>query len=63
MSLLVFAVSVRSWAHMGLITFVPFYYIHVLKGDSHHGREVGLCLSHGRGGGFLLDRGRIQVGR
>ena len=33
MALLIFAVSMRSWAHMGLITFVPFYYIHVLKGD------------------------------
>jgi len=34
MSLLVFAISMRSWAHMGLITFVPFYYIHALNGDA-----------------------------
>jgi FSR family fosmidomycin resistance protein-like MFS transporter len=34
MSLLIFAVTMRSWAHMGLITFVPFYYINVLKGDA-----------------------------
>ena len=33
MSLLILAVSLRSWAHMGLITFVPFYYIQILKGD------------------------------
>jgi len=33
MSLLIIAVTMRSWAHMGLITFVPFYYINVLKGD------------------------------
>ena len=34
MSLLITAVTLRSTAHMGLITFVPFYYISVLKGDA-----------------------------
>ncbi len=34
MGFLVLAVTMRSWAHMGLITFVPFYYITVLKGDA-----------------------------
>ncbi len=34
MSLLIAAVTLRSTAHMGLITFVPFYYISVLKGDA-----------------------------
>lgn len=34
MGLLIFAVAMRSWAHMGLITFVPFYYINILKGDA-----------------------------
>jgi FSR family fosmidomycin resistance protein-like MFS transporter len=34
MVLLILAVTMRSWAHAGLITFVPFYYIHVLKGDA-----------------------------
>ena len=33
MSLLIAAVTLRSTAHMGLVTFVPFYYISVLKGD------------------------------
>ncbi len=48
MSLLVFAVSIRSWAHMGLITFVPFYYIHVLKGDAiTAGRLVFVFLMGG----------------
>ncbi|MCJ7784719.1 MAG: MFS transporter, partial [Desulfobacterales bacterium] len=48
MSLLVFAVSMRSWAHMGLITFVPFYYIHVLKGDAiTAGRLVFVFLMGG----------------
>jgi FSR family fosmidomycin resistance protein-like MFS transporter len=48
MSLLVFAVSMRSWAHMGLITFVPFYYIYVLKGDAiTAGRLVFVFLMGG----------------
>jgi len=48
MSLLVFAVSMRSWAHMGLITFVPFYYIHVLNGDAiTAGRLVFVFLMGG----------------
>ena len=34
MSLLIFAVAMRSWAHMGLMTFIPFYYINVLEGDA-----------------------------
>jgi FSR family fosmidomycin resistance protein-like MFS transporter len=33
MSLLILAVSMRSWAHLGLITFAPFYYINILHGD------------------------------
>ena len=33
MALLLAAVTLRSTAHMGLITFVPFYYIGVLQGD------------------------------
>jgi len=48
MALLIFAVSMRSWAHMGLITFVPFYYIHVLKGDAiTAGRLVFVFLMGG----------------
>jgi len=33
MLLLIIAVSLRSWTHMGLITFSPFYYIKFLHGD------------------------------
>ncbi len=33
MALLVLSVSIRSWAHMGLITFAPFYYISSLGGE------------------------------
>lgn len=48
MALLVFAVSIRSWAHMGLITFVPFYYIHILHGDAiTAGRLVFVFLMGG----------------
>jgi FSR family fosmidomycin resistance protein-like MFS transporter len=48
MALLVFAVSMRSWAHMGLITFVPFYYIHFLNGDAiTAGRLVFIFLMGG----------------
>ena len=34
MGFLVFAVTMRSWAHMGLMAFAPFYYISVLQGDA-----------------------------
>lgn len=34
MSFLVAAVSLRSWAHMGLVAFVPFYYTTVLGGEA-----------------------------
>jgi FSR family fosmidomycin resistance protein-like MFS transporter len=33
MSLLVAMVMLRSWSHIGLMTFIPFYYINVLQGD------------------------------
>ena len=53
-SLLVFAVSIRSWAHMGLITFVPFYYIHILKGDAiTAGRLVFVFLMGGVAGTLI----------
>jgi MFS transporter, FSR family, fosmidomycin resistance protein len=34
MTLLIAAMTLRSITHMGLITFVPFYYISVLNGDA-----------------------------
>ncbi len=33
LSLLILAVTVRSWVQMGLVAFVPFYFVNVLKGD------------------------------
>jgi FSR family fosmidomycin resistance protein-like MFS transporter len=54
MSLLVFAVTMRSWAHMGIVTFVPFYYIQVLKGDAiTAGRLVFVFLMGGVVGTLL----------
>ena len=54
MLLLVTAVSLRSWAHMGLITFVPFYYIHVLGGDAiTAGRLVFVFLMGGAAGTLI----------
>jgi len=54
MALLVFAISMRSWVHMGLITFVPFYYIHVLNGDAiTAGRLVFIFLMGGAVGTLI----------
>jgi FSR family fosmidomycin resistance protein-like MFS transporter len=33
MSLLIGMVMLRSWAHIGVMTFIPFYYINYMKGD------------------------------
>lgn len=61
MTLLVLAVSFRSWAHMGLMTFAPFYYINLLHGDPiAAGRLVFAFLMGGAlgtlAGGVLADR-------
>jgi FSR family fosmidomycin resistance protein-like MFS transporter len=54
MTLLISAVSMRSWAHMGLITFVPFYYIHFLNGDAiTAGRLVFVFLMGGAVGTLI----------
>ena len=61
MLLLISAVTMRSCAHMGLITFVPFYYINVLKGDAiTGGRLVFVFLMGGvvgtMIGGIIADK-------
>jgi FSR family fosmidomycin resistance protein-like MFS transporter len=61
MTLLVLAVSMRSWAHMGLITFAPFYYISFLQGDRiNAGRLVFAFLMGGAlgtlTGGLVADK-------
>ncbi len=61
MGFLVAAVTLRSWAHVGLITFAPFYYISILKGDPiSAGRLVFAFLIGGAlgtvAGGLVADR-------
>jgi FSR family fosmidomycin resistance protein-like MFS transporter len=46
--LLICIVIVRSWAHLGLITYIPFYYIDYLKGDPlYAGKLVSTFLFTG----------------
>jgi FSR family fosmidomycin resistance protein-like MFS transporter len=42
MSLLVLVIAVRSWTQLGFTTYMPFYYLEVLKGDP---RMVGTLLA------------------
>ena len=41
MTLLILVVTLRSWTQLGLTTFVPFYYLDILKGDP---RMIGTLL-------------------
>jgi len=50
MALLILVVSIRSWTSLGFTTFVPFYYIDVLKADP---RLVGPLLFVFLGAGAL----------
>jgi FSR family fosmidomycin resistance protein-like MFS transporter len=50
MALLIFVVTIRSWAQLGFTTFVPFYYVDYLKADP---RLVGPLLFVFLGGGAL----------
>ena len=46
--ILIGTVIMRSWAHAGLITYIPFYYIDYLKGDPvYAGRLVSFFLLGG----------------
>ncbi len=61
MSLLLGMIMFRSWAHIGLLTFIPFYYINYLKGDPiQAGSLLFAFLSAGTAGtligGPLADR-------
>lgn len=42
MTVLVLVVSIRSWTQLGFTTYMPFYYLEVLKGDP---RMVGTLLA------------------
>jgi MFS transporter, FSR family, fosmidomycin resistance protein len=50
MSLLVLVISIRSWTQLGFTTYMPFYYLEVLKGDP---RMVGTLLAVFLGAGAL----------
>jgi FSR family fosmidomycin resistance protein-like MFS transporter len=50
MSLLVLVVSIRSWTQLGFTTYMPFYYLEVLKGDP---RMVGTLLAVFLGAGAV----------
>ncbi len=61
MSLLLGMVMLRSWAHIGLMTFIPFYFINHLKGDPMHAANLLFAfLAAGTfgtlAGGPLADR-------
>jgi FSR family fosmidomycin resistance protein-like MFS transporter len=50
MALLIAVIAFRSWTQLGFSTFVPFYYLDVLRGDP---RLVGTLLSVFLGAGVL----------
>ncbi|HEV2056347.1 MAG TPA: MFS transporter [Methylomirabilota bacterium] len=50
MSLLVLVISIRAWTQLGFTTYMPFYYLEVLKGDP---RMVGTLLAVFLGAGAV----------
>jgi len=50
MTILVLVISIRSWTQLGFTTFMPFYYLEVLKGDP---RMVGTLLAVFLGAGAV----------
>ena len=61
LSIIIAIVVMRSWIQMGLMTYIPFYYINYLKGDSvYAGKLVFAFLLGGvlgtLGGAPLADR-------
>jgi FSR family fosmidomycin resistance protein-like MFS transporter len=54
MSLLLGMVMFRSWAHVGILTFIPFYYVNYMKGDPMvAGNLLFAFLAAGTVGTFL----------
>jgi FSR family fosmidomycin resistance protein-like MFS transporter len=54
LTLLVLVVTMRSWVQMGLVSFIPFYYINHLKGDPLlAGKMVTTFLASGTLGTLL----------
>lgn len=50
MTLLILVVAARSWTQLGFTTYVPFYYLEILKGDP---RMVGTVLAIFLGAGAV----------
>jgi FSR family fosmidomycin resistance protein-like MFS transporter len=48
------AVVMRSWAQMGLMTYIPFYYIDYLKGDPLYSGKLVTTLLLGGAAGTIL---------
>jgi MFS transporter, FSR family, fosmidomycin resistance protein len=54
MSLLLGMIMFRSWAHIGMLTFIPFFYINHLKGDPMlAGNLLFAFLAAGTAGTFI----------
>ena len=52
--LIVAIVTLRSWAQLGLVSYIPFYYINYLKGDPlHAGKLVTTFLLAGAFGNLI----------
>jgi Sugar phosphate permease len=45
MTLLVLVISIRSWTQLGFTTYMPFYYLEVLKGDPRMVAPCSPCSS------------------
>ena len=57
LTILILVVTMRSWIQMGLVTFIPFYYINYLKGDPLlAGKMVTTFLISGTTGTLLGAR-------
>ncbi len=57
LTILILIVTMRSWIQMGLVTFIPFYYINYLKGDPLlAGKMVTTFLISGTAGTLLGAR-------
>ena len=66
MSLLIAVIALRSWTQLGFTTYVPFYYLDVLKGDPRVvGTLLGVFLGAGAVGtliaGPIADRVGVRL--
>src|SRR6266850_8201380 len=63
MSLLILVIAVRSWTQIGFSTYVPFYYLEVLKGDPHMvGTLLAVFLGAGAAGTLIAGPISDRIG-